>query len=432
MSSIGRLLALLRSGVGLDRRRVLAYGGFLLALEVAVFLFLVAGTHGLIVPVGRPTTTDFVSFYAAGSLADSGTPAAAYDQAAHLAAEERATQPGIGYQFFYYPPVFLMVCAALARMPYLAAFIVFEAATLLLYLFVARRTLDIRGWAVAVPLLAFPSVFWTLGLGQNAFLTAALFGAALLSVDRRPAMSGLLFGMLCYKPHLGVLIPLALAAGRRWRAFAAAALSASVLALSSAALFGWATWRDFLLLATGSHATYESGRIDFAGFVSIFGAIRLLGGSAYAAYAGQAVVAFAAAVLVALVWRRGLSLPVRGAALAAGAVAAIPVVLAYDLVVVAIAGAWLVRAGRVGGFRPWEKITLAGLFIVPLVTRSIGAAWHVPLGAFAPLAMLALVFARARHEMAQATAPDGPGDAAIRQLGRDLFPYLRPAEPGPA
>lgn len=399
LSLVERFLAHLRSGAGLGRRRVLAYGGILLALEVALFLFLIAGTHGLIVPLEKPTTTDFASFYAAGSLADAGTPGEAYDQAAHYAAEQRVTAPGIAYQFFYYPPVFLMLCAVLARMPYLVAFVSFEATSIILYLLVARRILEERGWAVLVPLLAFPSVFWTLGLGQNAFLTAALFGAALLLIDRRPVWGGLLFGLLCYKPHFGLLIPVALAAGGRWRSFASAAASASGLVLLSALLFGWATWHDFLVLAMGSPSTYQSGRIDFAGFVSLFGAIRLAGGSADAAYVGQAAVTLAGAVLVAFVWWRGLSLPVRAAALAAATVAAIPVVLLYDLMVVAIAGAWLIRAGRESGFLPWEKATLAGLFIIPLVARNLGTAWHMPLGSLVPLLLLALVLARARHEL---------------------------------
>jgi len=420
---IGALTARLRSGAGLGERRVLAYGRILLALEVAIFLFMIAGTHGLIVPTARPTTTDFVSFYAAGSLADSGMPAAAYDQAAHQAAEERATEPGIGYQFFYYPPVLLMLCAALARLPYLVAFVVFEALTLALYLLVARRTLNAASFSAVVPLLAFPSVFWTLGLGQNAFLTAGLFGAALLLVDRRPAASGLLFGMLCYKPHFGLLIPIALAAGRRWRAFAAAALSAAALVLLSTLLFGWEVWRDYLSLAVGSHSTYESGRIDLGGFVSVFGAIRLLGGSAMTAYAAQALVMLGAGLLVGIVWWRDLSLPVRAAALAAAAVAAVPVVLLYDLMLVAIAGAWLIRAGRVHGFLAWEKAGLAGLFVLPLFARDVGGTWHVPLGALAPLAMLALVYARARFEMAPPVAA-APDDAALRALGCQLAPFL--------
>src|ERR1700738_2528798 len=163
-------------GAALDRDRVLTYCRVLLAVEIVVFLFLVAGTYGLIVPLAGPTSTDFVSFYAAGALADAGTPELAYDQAAHDAAEQRAAAPGIEYRVFYYPPVFLLLCAALARLPYLSAFLLFEAATLVFYLIVARRILGERGSAAIVPLLAFPAVFWTLGLGADSVFTVAVFG----------------------------------------------------------------------------------------------------------------------------------------------------------------------------------------------------------------------------------------------------------------
>ena len=263
------------AGNSLSRRRIIAYCAILLVIEVGGFLFLIAGTHGLIVPLSAPTSTDFVSFYAAGSLADAGTPELVYDQAAHHAAEERATAPGVEYRFFYYPPVFLLLCAPLARLPYLVAFSVFEAATLIFFLIVVRRVLDERSLTALVPILAFPAVFWTLGLGQNAFLTAALFAAGTLYIDRRPVIAGLLFGALCYKPHFGLLVPVALAAGGHWRAFAAAFGSAAALCLFSLMLFGWTTWSDFFTSAAASHATYESGRVSFGGLVSPFGAVLM-------------------------------------------------------------------------------------------------------------------------------------------------------------
>ncbi|HEY3920119.1 MAG TPA: glycosyltransferase family 87 protein [Stellaceae bacterium] len=398
----------LASAAGLDRRRVLVASGVLLVLEIAVFLFLIAGTHGWIVPPDRPTTTDFASFYSAGSLADAGTPQLAYDQAAHYAAEQQATAPGIEYQFFYYPPVFLLICAALARMPYLIAFAVFEAATLLLCLFVARSTLNEKRWIALVPLLAFPAVFWTLGLGQNAFLTAALFGGALLVVDRRPAIAGVLFGLLCYKPHFGLLVPVALAAGCRWRSLAAAALAAAAVAALSATLFGWQTWQDYVALAGGSHATYEFGRIDFSGFVTLFGALRLMDVAPAPAYAVQAIGTLTAVVLVAIVWRRALSLPVRAAALAAATLIAVPVALIYDFVLAGLAMAWLARAGAEKGFLPWEKATLAAIFIAPLLSRNLGTALHVPLATLALLALLALIVRRARSELLGRCGADAP------------------------
>ena len=382
----------------LDRRQVLIASAILLALETAGLLFLIAGTHGWIVPLDRPTTTDFASFYAAGSLADAGTPQLAYDQMAHYAAEQQATAPGVEYQFFYYPPVFLLICGLLARLPYLAAFVVFEAATLLLCLFVARGTLNDRRWITLVPLLAFPSMFWTVGLGQNAFLTAALFGGALLLIDRRPTIAGVLFGLLCYKPHFGLLVPVALAAGGRWRAFIAAALAAAAAAALSVTLFGWQTWLSYFALAGGSPATYEFGRIDLSGFVTLFGALRLTGVPPVEAYAVQALGTLAAIALVAIVWRRQLSLPIRAAALAAATLIAVPVALIYDFVLAGIAMAWLIRAGAENGFLSGEKATLAAIFIAPLLSRSIGSTLHLPLAMLALIALLVLIARRARRE----------------------------------
>lgn len=392
-----RIYELMRSGDWLDRARILACARILLVVEVAVFLFLIAGTHGWIVPLDHPLTTDFASFYAAGDLANAGTPALAYDQAAHFAAEQRVTEPGIQYQFFYYPPVFLLICALLARLPYLAAFIVFEAASLALYLVVTRRILDEPGRAALVPMLAFPAVFWTMGLGQNALLTAALFGAGILSVDRRPGWAGVLFGALCYKPHLALLIPVALAAGRRWQAFAAAAATVAALALGSAGLFGWETWQAYLGVAADSHATYELGRINLAGMISPFAAARLLGFDVGIAYAIQGVATLAAAVLVALVWRRDQSLELRGASLAAATLIAVPVVLLYDFMLAAVAAAFLVRAARRTGFLPWEKAALVLVFVLPLLTLGVGQGWHVPVGPLASLLLLAMTLARVKR-----------------------------------
>ena len=395
-------LAQLRAGTWLDRKRIRIASTILLVLQLAMFLFIVAGTHGWIVPLSKPTTTDFVSFYAAGALADAGTPALAYDQAAHLEAEERITGAGIGYQFFNYPPVFLLLCALLAGLPYLVAFLVFELATLALYLVVATRILGERSGTALVVLLAFPLVFWNIGLGQNAFLTAALFGAATLLIDRRPITAGLLFGALCYKPQFGVLIPLALAAGGQWRAFAAAAASATLLLLASLAVFGIGTWQAFLAVAGSSPAMYESGRILFAGMANTFGAARLIGAGPPLAYALQSVASLVAAVVVVVVWRRRLPLPTRAASLAAATLVAAPLSLLYDLMLGTIAALWLVRDGNPA---PSEKLALAALFLLVLDGRGLSESLHLPVFSLAAIVLFAVVAVRAAREMAQRRLP---------------------------
>ena len=381
-------------GHRLNHDRVIAYSAILLAIEFGCFLFLIAGTHGLIVPLDIPTSTDFASFYAAGSLADAGRPELAYDRAAHRAAEERATAPGVEYRFFYYPPVFLLLCALLARLPYLVAFVVFEAATLAAYLIVMRCILDERSSVSLVPVLAFPAVFWTLGLGQNAFLTASLFGAGTLCIDRRPITAGLLFGALCYKPHFGLLVPIALAAGGHWRAFAAAFASAAALCMFSLMLFGWATWHDFLSAATTSHATYESGRIAFGGLVSPFGAVLLLGGTSAIAYVVQAGATISASLLVGFVWRSGFALSIRAATLAAATLIAIPVILIYDLTLAGVAVAWLIRARERDELPIWEKAVLAGSLLLLLNPRGLAEVSHIPIAPVVALALVVVVTTR--------------------------------------
>lgn len=393
-----------RIGGLLDRRRVTAYCAMLLAAELVLAVFYIAGTYGLIVDLDGPATTDFVSFYAAGSLTDAGTPDLVYDHAAHLAAEERATAPGIKYNFFYYPPVYLLVCAVLAVLPYLGAFFVFEAATLGLYLYVLARTLRDRRWTTLFPFLIFPIVFWNFGYGQNGFLTAALFGGALLLLDRRPIVAGLLFGAVCYKPHFGLLIPVALAAGGYWRAFAAAAASVAGLVFLSLVLFGDASWHQFFAAIAASRSTYESG-VKLPAFVTPFGAIMVLGGGPALAYAVQPVVTIGAVVLVALVWGRRLSLPVRAATLVAATLVAVPVALFYDLMLATLAAAWLYRSE--GGLSLAERALFAALFIVCLDPVRIAETLHIPLGPLAALSLVGIVGHRAWREFVPENALPG-------------------------
>lgn len=368
-----KMLSQIRGGGWLTSERMAGYAWILLTCELLGFAFFVAGTHGLIVKLHNPTSSDFVSFYAAGRLADAGTGWLAYDHAAHYAAEQQATEPGIGYNYFYYPPVFLLICAVLARLPYLCAFVAFQAGSLAACLLAVRPILrDVK----LVLLVAFPAVFWTLGTGQNAFLTAALFAAALWHIDRRPIIAGLLFGALCYKPHFGLLIPVALLAGGHGRAFVAAAGAVLALAGVSAWVFGLQSWTAFLQAMAGSQSVYSTHAVDLAGLASPYGAMLTLGQEPWRACIVQAVVTLCAVVLIGIVWRRGLSLPVRAAVLLAAVPVATPIVMFYDLMLCGVAIAWLVRAGRERGFTPWTKTLLAVSFVLPLLSGNLGGIDH--------------------------------------------------------
>lgn len=399
MAVLAGVAAQLESGEWLTAKRLRLYVVILLIAELAVFGFIVAGTHGWIVPLDKPNTTDFVSFYAAGRLADAGTPALAYDHAAHLAAEEAVVGQGIQYQFFNYPPVYEALFALVAHLPYLTAFVTFQTATLVFFLLIGRRILDDDSLTGLIALLAFPAVWWNFGLGQNAFLTAALFGAGTLLVDRRPVLAGLCFGAICYKPHFALLVPLALGIGGHWRAFLAATATVAVLVFATLAMFGWGTWQAFAATAGASHAMYESGRILFGGFVSPFGAMRLLGAGIAASYVVQAIFTVVAATVVGIVWRRGLSLPVRGAVLASATLLAVPLSLLYDMMIGAVAGCWLVRGAGKETMPAWEKTALALIYAAMLDSRGLAEELSLPVNTICALVLFGLATRRAAREL---------------------------------
>jgi hypothetical protein len=91
--TIVRLVDGARHGRWLTRERIIAGGQVLLLIELTVLVLLALWQHGVITDQISRTSSDFVSFDAAGKLALAGTPALAYDQAAHFLAELNAIHP---------------------------------------------------------------------------------------------------------------------------------------------------------------------------------------------------------------------------------------------------------------------------------------------------------------------------------------------------
>ena len=106
-------------------------------------------------------------------------------------------------------------------LPHALALVLWQGVTFALYLWTTREILNTgRARALVDPLwlplvIGFPAVFVNLGHGHNGFLTAALFGAALLQLDRKPVLAGVLFGCIAYKPQFGLLVPIVLPASGR-------------------------------------------------------------------------------------------------------------------------------------------------------------------------------------------------------------------------
>jgi arabinofuranan 3-O-arabinosyltransferase len=376
----------------ISARRLIAVIGLSLALG---YLVILAGTylqgHFLADVEGRPIANDFVDVYAAGRLALDGHAAAAYDWTTHKAAEVRA----VGHDFadyygWHYPPPFLFVAAALALLPYLSAALIWLLATLCAY--AATLCIIMRDRIGIVLALGFPAAIWNVTAGQNGFLTATLIGGALASLERRPALAGVFLGLLTYKPQFGLLFPLVLIADRRWLTIAVAAAVALALAAASWIVFGGASWLAFFhWLPISGEIILSQGRADFARLQSLYGLVRANGGDETLAWSVQAAGSLVVATGIVWLWRSGAAFELKAAALAAATLVATPYLYMYDVVILAVAVAFLLRVALDRGMTAIEIIGLsvAGALILafPYTKSQVGLA--------AVLIVLALIVLRA-------------------------------------
>lgn len=323
---------------------------------------------------------DFVSFWTAGKLTLEGTPGDAYLKGPHfvLQAELTGDPMGWGYLAFFYPPFFLFVCAAFALFGYFPALCLWLTTTFGGYAAMLRgllpRDIPERN-AVWALFLGYPAVMVNAGFGQNGFLNTALLGGAAIWLDRRPALAGICLGCLSYKPQLGIIVPLALLAARRWRCFAAACATVLALAAIATLAFGTEIWPAFITnLGEARRSWMEPENPLYHQFwITVFGAVRLHGGSLALAYGMQTAVTLAAAALlvgVLLLRRPGArSGRAQGAAIAACVPFCSPFMLEYDLMVLAVPMAWLICEGLREGFRRGEIVALCAAYMAPVIFK---------------------------------------------------------------
>ena len=402
-------LDILRSGDWLTVSRMRLWAIAVLVASAAGIVWLAATSSGLNDYQGRPLGTDFSNIYVAGSYIVEGRPEAPFDpRLQHARAKEifGAATPLYGW---HYPPFFHFIAAPLATMPYLLALFVWQAATLALYLLAIRAIVShapapFRGGALLLA-LAFPAVFVNLGHGHNGFLTAALIGFALLWLDRRPVVAGILFGLLAYKPQFGLMVPLVLLATGRWRTLIAAGATVLALTVAVTLVFGVETWRAFFASAPFTRAVLEQGGPGWHLIQSVFSFVRMWGGPIPLAYAAQGALTLGLAGVLVWLWRSRADFALKAAALCIAALLATPYSMDYDMMALSIAIAFLAMHGLRRGFAPYEISAMAALWAVPLVARSVAQATLVPLGVIVMLAMFLVVFQRARSDFATTAMP---------------------------
>ncbi|KAA6122552.1 glycosyltransferase family 87 protein [Cupriavidus cauae] len=364
-------------GHWLTLERVRLYAGAMLLAQCLILVAWAWITRGFTADTIVRPGADFSVFWSASHLLRGAGALAVYDyaQLQPVIAAHGAVPPDSGFYLpWLYPPTFLWVVLPLSLLPFAWSYVAFiglsaagYVAALLRLAALASPPRAARG-AIVMALLGFPGLFLAATIGQNALLTAALAAWALVLLPRRPLLAGVLIGLLAIKPQLALMFPVALIAGREWRALGAAAVTAGALAAASVAAFGWQTVPAFvsataqvtdLLIQEGIRAWYVSP--------TLVASVRLAGGPPALAYALQAVLTLATAGALACVWRRHRDTGLRTAALALAAMLATPYLWYYELAWLGMAVAGLAGEGVRRGWMPGERLLLAALWCMPML-----------------------------------------------------------------
>ncbi len=341
---------------------------------------------------GKPFFADFVSFWTAAHSVIGGDPTLPYlfDDFS----DRQMELFGLDKFAFFYPPTWLLYLLPFGLLPYELSVVLFQGLSLAAAC--AALAALARDRQAAWMVLAFPGLMFAFLHGQNGLLNVALLGGAIAALDRgRFVLAGILIGLLAYKPHLGVLIPFALLAGREWRVFASAVLTTLAAGLASFLAFWVETWIAFLDQAPLASRWLLESWGNMGKYASAFGWLRQYDAPVELAFAVQAVVSATALAAVLWSWGRNIPISVKGAVLGSAVCIATPFVLDYDLALLSIPLVLIVRMGLESSFLRFERELLVLASVTLLFSNGWGLDLDQTLIAVSPLLFFALSLRRA-------------------------------------
>lgn len=274
-----------------------------------------------------------------------------------------------------YSPQALFLLRPLAMAPLVPAYLLWVGTGLALLAWACLCFTRFR-WFFLAALILSPAVFVNGFTGNNGFITAALLIGGILLSPRRPIVAGILFGLLTFKPHLGLLVPVALVAARLWRPFVSATVTSICLVIASMAIHGIDVWATFVTDAAGSGmSVLRAATGPFTNLMpTIFMAGRILEMPELLIAAVQGGIAIAATVATYVVVRRNSDPIVWAAVISLGTFLVSPYGFSYDMVVVAAAMLLLILNSSPNDLLPFERVVLILLWMLPVVTVHLNTA----------------------------------------------------------
>ncbi len=380
--------------------RIIAYSILLFLIYLVFFVYFVFFWRGELRTLFSPFGVDFGLFYAAGKMTLSGQVVQIFNVQAHHAVIEQVL--GLKLPYFLpwlYPPFFLLMIAPLALLPFHAALLIWLALTLVLMIFAASRMLP-KHKKMAIMLLGFPGVFLNLRWGQNGFLSAALLGFAIASMETNPFFSGVMVGLLAYKPQMVILPFFVLLITKNWKALLSAVGTAVSASLISLLVFGKEVWIAFFqsLFQTSSSLTQTGTEVTSSIQPTLLTSLIDIGVDSKISVVLQIVVAICVVVAVCRVFKHADRMTLKGAMLVLGIPLIIPYFMEYDLVILALPLLLLVYDLIEYGYRKTDIAMIFLLWLFPMINSPLVLVTNIQICPLALIAEMVYVVLRMKRE----------------------------------
>lgn len=378
----------------LNAERIKVYTRIFVVLYVLLYGYLIFTGTGMIDANGKPIGADFIGYWTASKLILSGNILDVYDLQKLFSAEKSLT----GINFYIpvnYPPTYLLMIAPLAFLPYLLSLIIWLGATFLLFLTVIRKISQHPAtlWLT----IAFPGTFQNIIHGQNGFLSTAILGGGLLCMERFPFLGGIFLGLLTYKPHLAILIPVALTAGRYWKTLAGMVISTFGFILISILFFGVEIWFQFFQKIAFAFKILEGHALPLHQMITTFSAALLAGISPTIASFLHGTVGAVALAIMIWVWVRSSPFFLRASSLVLAVLLFTPHANTYDLTLLSLPIAWIGWHLYSENMFPKDMIILPVCWVIPLFCVPIALLTKVQIIPFILIIFLFLVIRMAKR-----------------------------------
>lgn len=354
----------------ISRERVRNYSWILLITSLVIAVPHAALGRFPLALSGEIVFPDYLAHWTGGRLLLEGREDMLYDPTFQLELQ-RAAVPGTpGLSWFVSPPVAVAMYLPLAWLPYgtsalLWTGLMVSAFTLCLRLvrpLVRTRSRDFR--LLVLAFTATPAVFEVLGAGQDSLVALLIMvGGLRLLLAGRDGAAGATLALGIVKPHLFVLVPVALLIQKRYRAFGAFVGVALALVLASVAVVGvegWVNWVNAISSplyaeAVQVHQTWKMQSVSALG--------TALGVPHVAAYA---ILAIGCVALAAGLKRSRLDTERVWALTLMTTVVFSPHVMVYDLVILLPVATYCVTRLNIRSVRVLALLTIVLLWSVPI------------------------------------------------------------------